>query len=531
MEEVDHVQVVRAGAMSRRRVLGGAAGALVAGGLGALGTALGEGLAGGATATHGSLLSSVSTASRAVVVKSPPEPAFKSRPDLLPPTLQSTLVQADPGGGLIFLTPSALPTNRGLAVSAQVGAGLGQPGAMILDEQGHLIWFQPTDGLAANLQVQSYDGKPVLTYWEGRESNGFGFGTGYILDQSYQQVARVNAGHGVQADLHELQLTAEGTALVTAYATRAADLSSLGGSSRGAVVDGVVQEIDVRNGEVRLDWRSLDYVPFTDSYAPLGSGPFDYFHVNSAGIYGQNELLVSSRNTWRLYRIDRTSGELLARINGRVSDYAIGPGAGFSWQHHARRPGPGVVTLFDDAATPAKEPRSRGLVLAVDDAARTVRLSKAFTHPANLLTPFEGSMQLLGDGGAFVGWGGQPYFSQFAANGAIVYDGRFPTGAQSYRAFRSPWVGTPAAPPDVALERDTLGQTVVYVSWNGATQVSSWQVLSGDAASRLEVIATVPKAGFETAISTRPTGALLAVAALDAGGARLVLSAPLRAPT
>ncbi len=139
-------------------------------------------------------------------------------------------------------------------------------------------------------------------------------------------------------------------------------------------------------------------------------------------------------------------------------------------------------------------------------------------------------MQLLGDGGAFIGFGGQPYFSQFAPSGALVYDGRFPTGDQSYRAFRSTWVATPAVPPDVALMNDTLGQTVVYVSWNGATQVASWQVLTGTSASSLAAIATVPKAGFETAISTRPTGPVLAVAALDASGKRIGLSKPVAVP-
>ncbi|HTX01292.1 MAG TPA: arylsulfotransferase family protein [Acidimicrobiales bacterium] len=464
-------------------------------------------------------------------MENPAAPAFKSRPDLLPPTLQVSVLESEPQTGLVLITPSALPTNRGISPATQIAQGLGQPGAMILDEHGRTVWFQPTNGLATNLQVQSYGGEPVLTYWEGTVDDGIGFGTGYILDSSYREVATVRAANGLMADLHELTLTPEGTALITAYDKRAADLTSVKGPKNGTIWDSIVQEIDVKTGKLLMEWRSLDHVAVSESYLGYSPGDFDYFHVNSVSLYGSDELLVSSRNTWALYRLDRSTGTIVARINGKSSDYKMGPATNFYWQHHSRLVSPGTLTVFDDGATPDEEPRSRGLVHAVDDTARTVRLTKAFTHPANLLTPYEGSMQLLSDGGAFIGFGGQPYFSQFAADGKLVYNGRFPTNDQSYRAFRSPWVGTPAEAPSVALEKDTLDQTVVYVSWNGSTEVRNWQVLSGKTASDLEVVAESPKSGFETAISTRPSGPLLAVAALDANGTRLALTKPIAALT
>ena len=66
--------------------------------------------------------------------------------------------------------------------------------------------------------MQEYLGEPVLTWWQGDISvHGYGLGEGVIFDRSYSEVAHVRAGNGLQADLHELQLTAQGTALITAY--------------------------------------------------------------------------------------------------------------------------------------------------------------------------------------------------------------------------------------------------------------------------------------------------------------------------
>lgn len=450
---------------------------------------------------------------------------FQSRPDLLPPQLQ-IVGSADPVAGNIFLTPVAIPTARGTGTAIQIEEGLGQPGVMMLDPTGELLWFEPVpgNGLATNLQVQTYDGQPALTYWEGASGPGIGFGKGYILDSSYQTVATIEAGNGLQADLHELTITPQDTALITAYVPRAANLSAIGGSSSGTVYDSVVQEIDIKTGKVLLEWRSLDHVPVTETQAGLTASPFDYFHVNSVSLYTPDELLISSRNTWTLYRVDRHSGTVIGRIGGKSSNYSMGAGTTFYWQHHARAEPGGFVSVFDDGSSPPEESRSRGLLLAVDDTKGTVSLLKSFTHPAGLLAEFEGSMQPLSTGGAFVGWGDQPYFSELAVDGAVVFDGRLPTNAQSYRAMRSTWIGQPSTPPDVAVAPDGLGGTVVFVSWNGATQVASWQVLCGDTPAKMSEIANVPRAGFETAITTRPSGKLLAVAARDLKGQQIGIS-------
>ena len=71
----------------------------------------------------------------------------------------------------------------------------------------------------------------------------------------------MHAGNGLQADLHEFDLTPQGTALISAYEPIHWNLSSIGGPSDGLLNDCVVQEIDVRTGLVMFEWHALGHVP------------------------------------------------------------------------------------------------------------------------------------------------------------------------------------------------------------------------------------------------------------------------------
>ncbi|HEY5274405.1 MAG TPA: arylsulfotransferase family protein [Acidimicrobiales bacterium] len=452
------------------------------------------------------------------------ESVFHSRPDLVPPRCQMTVPLSDLSPGYILLSPSLIPSARALTRNSGLSLGVGQEGVMLLDSDNHVVWFLPTDQLATNLQVQQYRGEPVLTFWQGAIVGGIGYGEVVILDANYRQVAVIRGGNGLKADLHDCTLTPEGTALVTAYTTKKADLSALGGSKHGEVFDSVVQEIDVASGKVVHEWHSMDHVPVSESQSKPGKGAFDYFHINSVSLDDPDHLLVSARNTWALYRVDRSSGEVVSRLGGKKSDFALGPGVEFYWQHHSRRQPNGTITVFDDGATPAKEGQSRGLVLRLDDAAKTIALDKAYTHPAHLLTDFEGSVQVLPDGHVFIGWGALPYFSEFDADGKLIFDGRLPTNVQSYRAFRANWTGRPLEAPAVATATDSFGNVVVYMSWNGATELASWQVLMGKGAGPMRPVGSAEKESFETTVTVQKLGTNLVAVALDAKGRELARS-------
>jgi hypothetical protein len=368
-----------------------------------------------------------------------------------------------------------------------------------------------------NVRVQRYQGRPVLTWWEGTIPNGYGVGEYVIADHAYRTIARLHAGNGYASDLHEFLITPDDTALVTAVRTVAADLSSIGGPADGAVIDSGFQELDIASGRVLLHWTGLGRIAFEESYKQPVATPYDYLHLNSVDVGADGNLLVSGRHTWTLYRLDRGTGAILTRIGGKRSDLTVGSDAEFAWQHDAVWRDPHTITLFDDGA----QAESRALVLSLDES--RVRLVRAYAHRPGLLATAEGSMQTRPNGDVLVGWGTEPWVTEFAADGDVRFDGRFRGGGTTYRAFRGSWAGRPAGRPVVATRRLDTG-VAAWVSWNGSTETTAWLVRGSATAAAGDELARVPRTGFETRIHVDGPPRYLRVSALDANGAVLGVS-------
>jgi hypothetical protein len=458
---------------------------------------------------------STSAVEGVTTTRTPPPPArnYHSRPDLKPPLVRIQTEAHGTAPGYLFIAPKMV---------------VAQAGPMIMDNRGELIWFKPlnTRGVT-DFRVQHYRGKPVLTWWRGHVSNaGVGDGWYVIYDTSYRPVAEVRPGNGLVGDVHEFQITNKNTALFTVYHRLPVDLSSIGGPKGGSIWDGIVQEVDIATGRVLFEWHSYPHVALAESYAPppkakagAKAPPYDYFHVNSIDVEPNGDLLLSARNTHAVYEIDGKTRKVVWRLGGKKSDFKMGPGANFAWQHDARRHPDGTITIFDNGAAPPVEKFSRVLILRVNDAAKKATLVRSYHHPKRLLAPFEGNAQLLANGNIVVGWGAQPYVSEFARNGALLFDAYFGQGkppgkdADTYRAYRFPWHGQPKDRPVIVVAGDTA-----YSSWNGATDVVRWQVLAGSAAGRLRPAQTVAKNGFETPIRLEKSAAFYAVRALGRNG-------------
>jgi hypothetical protein len=312
--------------LTRRGLLAGGSGLLVAGAAARLRSFLD--VAGARAATDGDVR------------------RFVSRPDLKPPAIRVLERASGTAPGLVFLAPSSGP---------------GQRGALIVDGGGELVWFHPVVHKAVtDFKVALYRGKPVLTWWEGRVVEGLAVGEWVVVDASYRELARFPAARGRHGDLHEFVVTPDDTALVTSNETVTWDLRSVGGSERGKVVGGVVQELALPSGRLIREWRSLDHVAVDETEVKSRPGPrFDYFHINAIDVAPDGNLIVSARNTWAAYKVSRRTGRILWRLGGKRSDFTFGPGARFEWQHDAREHAHGLVTVFDNAAAPQEEPQSR----------------------------------------------------------------------------------------------------------------------------------------------------------------------------
>lgn len=433
--------------------------------------------------------------------------SYVSAPNLHPPTLSVTTL-AKPQPGYVFVTTLTGP---------------GERGPIIVDNHGQVVWFRPVKTAAIDFRRQLYRGKPVLTWWEGEISKiGTGQGEGVIVDETYTEIARVSAGNGFFADVHEFLLTPQGTALITVYNEVDRDLTSVGGPASAPVLDSIVQEVDVKSGAVLFEWHSLDHIPFTDSYAPI-LDPYDYFHVNSIAVHPDGNLIVSARNTSAVYKVDRKTGSVLWTLGGRSSDFELGPSAFFMYQHDAQAHTDGTLTMYDDGPSSSSQ-QSRAIRLGLDLGAMRADLLQAYTHPTPLASAAMGNAQVLADDGVFVGWGTQPYVTEFGPLGDIRFDAMFDGGAWNYRAFRDTWHGRPKTLPLVAARRSSGGATV-YASWNGSTETAYWRVHAGPSIGAQRVVKTVRRVGFETAIPISVKSGVVSVTALDATKRTLASSA------
>ncbi len=454
------------------------------------------------------------------------------------------------------LTPSTVTITKPAGAAAAPGdlfmapyQGLGAPGPMIAEQNGQLVWFHPLPphDTATNFRVQSYQGQPALTWWQGRIIKvGYGEGEDVIYNNAYQPIATVRAGNGYRADLHEFLLTPAGTAWIDAFDPIHMNLSSVHGSAHGILLDSVIEELDVKTGLVMWEWHALGHIPLNNSLNHVSSAryPWDYVHINSispeperAGIGNAAEgrpgnVMLSARNTWTLYDVSMHTGGFQWLLgDGGHSTFKLGAGVRFYWQHDAEFQPGGRISVFNNASTPPKEKRSSGLLLAPNFAGHTVALVKRFANPARAwLASAQGNLLSLPGDDWLMGYGELPNFTEYDGAGHALLEGTLGKNVQDFRTYLSPWSGQPTAPPAIAVQASGAGATVL-ASWNGATAVASWQVLGGSSAESLAPLATAPRHGFQTAIAvSAAAGSYVAARALSATGQALGTSAAQAVP-
>ena len=327
-------------------------------------------------------------------------------------------------------------------------------GPEILSNTGKVIWFHavPAGQEASDFRAQRYQGRPVLTWWQGTGLGGLAAGTDYIYNDHYHQIAEVQAGNGYSADGHEFLITPWNTALILIYTTATANLTSIGGPANQTVIDGIVQEVDIKTGKVLFQWNSADHVPYGESEQPLpasASTPWDWFHINAVHVARNHDLLIDARNTWTTYDVSIRTGKVQWQLGGKNSTFAVRAAPGqtldsaseiFAWQHDPEQVGPNLFTFFDnDSSGSPLLPYSRAATVRLNFSTKVATLISANAQPEELSAPSQGNAQTTRDGDQFVGWGALPYFSEFSPSGQLLFNAELPAGVNSYRAYQLPW--------------------------------------------------------------------------------------------
>lgn len=472
------------------------------------------------------------------ILNSPQVWSFVSEPDLHPMKVTVNTPGTTPGS--IFLAPYAF----------SAGATYGQSGSLIQDNAANPIWFSPLSSpnlMNTDFRKQMLNGSPVLTFWQGSlvsppaytNAPGGSSEPGscyYILDNSYRVITTITAQNGFTSDIHEFLITPNNTALFLSTMAVPMDLTPYGGPQNGFVQDFAIQEVDIQTNQLLFFWDALQHLSLSDSFEPASSATssgniWDAFHCNSIGITDvDTDIILSSRNFWTIFRINKPTGNIVWRLGGKQSSFTFGSGAQFSWQHDARffpnTATSNIITLFDDncceSTIPPGTPPAHGLILFLDLTAKTASVNTTYFHNPLLQVSSQGNVQTLTGGNKFVGWGQSQYFSMYAAPGNtistpsvnLLYDAQMPGNNYTYRAYCDTWVGTPFYPPKMAVN-STGGQVTVYASWNGSTETATWDVYAGTSPSSLSLVTSASLSGFETAIPVSNNGPYFQVKALD----------------
>ena len=193
-----------------------------------------------------------------------------------------------------------------------------------------------------------------------------------------------------------------------------------------------------------------------------------------------------------------------------------------------------MISLFDnahgDGPPQAEIPTndiSRGLLFALrtDTSPMTADLLQHYDHPRGGISNSRGSMQFLPNENIFMGWTYSSRQSEHTRDGKLLMEAFFRFGeAHSYRNYKFPWVGRPSQPPDV----DSRGvdkhenaplTTMIHVSWNGATDVKTWQLYKSTADGKvMQLLGSTLRQGFETAFNYNGFAAYVILEALDEHG-------------
>ena len=333
-------------------------------------------------------------------------------------------------------------------------------GPEILSDTGKVIWFH---ALPRGRAPPTSAPRPT---WASRSSPGSrpaspSTTADYIYNDRYQQIAKVKAANGYETDFHEFLITPWNTALILADDMTTANLTSIGGPSDQAVINGVVQEIDIKTGQLLFQWNSADHVPYTDSHLPRPSDAgqrWDWFHINAVHLDTDGNLLIDARNTWTTYKVNLRTGAIMWELGGKQSSFSLEAAPGqvldkdgeiFSWQHDPEALGGGLYTWFDDESPNPNGGsllgHSRAVTVRLDLATHVATLIKSDNQPEGLVAGVEGNAQTMPDGNLFVGWGALPYISEFSPSGTLLFNAKFPANVSTYRAYRLPWNPTPPA--------------------------------------------------------------------------------------
>lgn len=155
----------------------------------------------------------------------------------------------------------------------------------------------------------------------------------------------------------------------------------------------------------------------------------------------------------------------------------------------------------------------------------TTRILHRYDRPDQEISIARGNMQTLPNSNVFIGWASHGLVSELTQDGAPVMEVKFRDAKMStYRSYKFNFTGRPYLPPItksiVYGSTPETANTFHYISWNGATDVHSWNLYGAkkNSSDSFSLLANVEKTDFETMYMTKGYMAFVYVEAVSADG-------------
>jgi hypothetical protein len=324
----------------------------------------------------------------------------------------------------------------------------------IFDRNGAPVWWQD----AASAPYMPWDAKLLarqVLAWGENFGNHFGVRAngGYEEHRLDGRLVRRVRTWGSPTDVHDIARMPNGHLLTLTYRRRDdVDLSARDGPHHARVFDGEIQELTPA-GDLVWRWNSHAHVRVAETepawwYNEKGETPppaergYDLVHLNSVEPDGDG-LIVSSRHTDSVFRIDRASGRIDWKLGGTyvagrsLAVLGIPPGEDvFGGQHDARLLPDGTLTVYDNRGYATGSPAA--VRFRIDPVARTATRIEHVTNPAVSKSKWGGSARKLPHGNWVIAWGGSGLVTEQRPSGAAVLALRLAAGHVTYRAAALP---------------------------------------------------------------------------------------------
>ena len=366
--------------------------------------------------------------------------------------------------------------------------GGGDPFNVIFDNQGNPIWYSKYPDERRDMVVQHNGVMTMQARDGGNHYNGF--------NTHYQQIAQYFGANGYACDEHELQVLPDGTYLLLVVGTGTVDMSRyvVGGNTAASVTECAIQEFTPA-GELILQWRAWDHIDILDEQAfiDLTSSSFDFPHMNAIDIDTDGNLLLSSRNTSEITKINRDTGDVIWRMGGGHGQFTFvnDPLNGTRNQHAIRMVTTNDYTIFDNGNL-HNPPMSRGVEYLLNTTNMTATLIWQYPNPptSSIYSFYMGDVQRLTNGNTLIDWaiGSLPKLTEVRPDGSKAFEMNWVAQWEAYRTWRCPWQGS-ALSPYLIVEPYPDNITLIFNQF-GDTNVAYYKIYGGPTSQSTNLLAT-----------------------------------------